>query len=373
MESSRIFVRGLPPKFTEDDVRKHFAKFPITDVKFFPHRRIGYVGYKTPEDAAKAVKYFNKTFIKLTKIYAEIARPVSSFHLSWPCTSRLTCSQIADKELPKSRRQQKAERSAPREDAYIAPRQENDLKRKREEAEQDPKLKEFLEAYQPASKTTIWTNGDALGLDTSATVEDTVPAVAVPEDESDNEYQVITKKAKTAPEPTQLPVNGQPIANDDRTAEAEEDVVDGGEAMEDVQDAPAAEEGPMTDADWLRSRTNRVLELVEDDEDPSATAPPVREPSPEPQTEEPAPAEVNEEQVDNAAPSEEEEDKIRETGRLYLRNLHFEVTEDELREHFSKHGALEEVSQYLLFNRNVHAMMNVKIGTTDASAFEVDL
>jgi len=78
MESSRIFVRGLPPTFTEDDVRKHFAKFPVTDVKFFPHRRIGYVGYKTPEDATKAVKYFNKTFIKLTKIYAEIARPVGS-------------------------------------------------------------------------------------------------------------------------------------------------------------------------------------------------------------------------------------------------------------------------------------------------------
>lgn len=76
MESSRIFVRGLPPKFTEDDVRKHFSKFPVTDVKFFPHRRIGYVGYKSPEDAAKAVKYFNKTFINLTKIHAEIARPV---------------------------------------------------------------------------------------------------------------------------------------------------------------------------------------------------------------------------------------------------------------------------------------------------------
>lgn len=78
MESSRIFVRGLPPKFTEEDVRKHFAKFPVTDVKFFPHRRIGYVGYKTPEDAAKAVKYFNKTFIRMTKIFVEVARPVSS-------------------------------------------------------------------------------------------------------------------------------------------------------------------------------------------------------------------------------------------------------------------------------------------------------
>lgn len=74
--SSRIFIRSLPPKFGEDDMRKHFGRFPITDIKCFPQRRIGYVGYKTPEDAEKAVKYFNKTFIKLTKIYAEIARPV---------------------------------------------------------------------------------------------------------------------------------------------------------------------------------------------------------------------------------------------------------------------------------------------------------
>ncbi|KAH7357533.1 multiple RNA-binding domain-containing protein 1 [Pyrenochaeta sp. MPI-SDFR-AT-0127] len=339
MESSRIFVRGLPPKFTEDDVRKHFAKFPVTDVKFFPHRRIGYVGYKTPEDAANAVKYFNKTFIKLTKIYAEIARP------------------IADKELPKSRRQQKAERSAPRDDAYVAPRRENELKRKREEAEQDPKLKEFLEVYQPPSKNNIWTNGDTQGINAPSTAEDAVPAIAVPEDESDNEYQVITKKAKTASESTQKstqpPVDQQPTINVDRTSDIDANVVNAGEAMEDVQDAPVAEQGPVTDEDWLRSRTNRVLELVEDDEEPSAKAPPVRAASPEPQSEEHIVPDLSkdaaetrqpvaQEQVDDAAP-EEEEDKIRETGRLYLRNLHFEVTEDELREHFSKHGALEEV------------------------------
>lgn len=93
MESSRIFVRGLPPKFSEDDVRKHFGslKLPVTDVKYFPHRRIGYVGYKTPEDAAKAVKYFNKTFIKLTKIYAEIARPVGTLRSRWR-QAGLTCA-----------------------------------------------------------------------------------------------------------------------------------------------------------------------------------------------------------------------------------------------------------------------------------------
>jgi multiple RNA-binding domain-containing protein 1 len=47
-----------------------------SDTRLIPHRRIGYVGYKSPEDAAKAVKYFNKSFIRMSKIGVELARPV---------------------------------------------------------------------------------------------------------------------------------------------------------------------------------------------------------------------------------------------------------------------------------------------------------
>ncbi|KAH8622419.1 multiple RNA-binding domain-containing protein 1 [Alternaria alternata] len=249
MESSRIFVRGLPPKFSEDDVRRHFGslKLPVTDVKYFPHRRIGYVGYKTPEDAAKALN-----------------------------------------------------------DTSVAP------------------------------------------------ADEAVPEVAVPEDESDDEYQVISKKPKIAEEPAAVVANPQPTAAEASATELQVEVADGGDAMEDVQGAPAVEQGPVSDADWLRSRTNRVLELVEDDEAPSnatvatvpqetapqthvtaASSPGVVEAQPELQPQ-------AEEQPDNAA-APDEEDKIRETGRLYLRNLHYEVTEDEIKEQFSKHGALEEV------------------------------
>lgn len=77
MSSSRIFVRGLPPNLSEDQFRKHFASLSkVTDIKLIPRRRIGYVGYKTPEDAAKAVKYFNKSYIRMSRIFVEIARPV---------------------------------------------------------------------------------------------------------------------------------------------------------------------------------------------------------------------------------------------------------------------------------------------------------
>ncbi|KAJ8106774.1 hypothetical protein OPT61_g9319 [Boeremia exigua] len=332
MESSRIFVRGLPPKFTEDDVRKHFAKFPVTDVKFFPHRRIGYVGYKTPEDAAKAVKYFNKTFIRMTKIFVEVARPIS------------------DELLPKSRRQIKVEKSAPQSDDYFPPpKEENALKRKREKAEQDPKLKEFLEIYQPPSKMNIWTEGDAqIAAGNATAVEEPVQDVVVPADESDDEYQVIAKKPKVAETSQAAPVETAPVAAPEPAVHTEvAPVEDTDAAMPDVPESTAPAQ-PTTDDDWLRSRTNRLLDLVEDDDVPVAPASAPTKPAAEKrdspvateqQHDEPAqPADLP---VGDSTPSEE--DKIRETGRLYLRNLHFEVSEEDIRGQFSKYGSLDEV------------------------------
>jgi multiple RNA-binding domain-containing protein 1 len=80
METSRIFIKGLPPNLSEAEARKHFSAKgrEITDIKLIPQRRIGYVGYKTPDEASKAIKYFNKSFIRMSKISVEAARPVSN-------------------------------------------------------------------------------------------------------------------------------------------------------------------------------------------------------------------------------------------------------------------------------------------------------
>src|SRR5690606_13806883 len=76
--SSRIFIRGLPPRYSDNELKKHFSQTSqITDCKYIPHRRIAYVGYKTVEEAQKAVDYFNRTFIRMSRINVEIARAVS--------------------------------------------------------------------------------------------------------------------------------------------------------------------------------------------------------------------------------------------------------------------------------------------------------
>lgn len=75
----------------EAEFRKHFgSKYEVTDARLFPQRRIGYVGYKSPEDAQKAVKYFNRTFIRMSKIGVELARPVRRFHFTANSTKMLT-------------------------------------------------------------------------------------------------------------------------------------------------------------------------------------------------------------------------------------------------------------------------------------------
>ncbi|KAF2174908.1 RNA-binding domain-containing protein [Zopfia rhizophila CBS 207.26] len=348
MDSSRIFVRGLPPTYTEDEFRKHFAKYAITDAKFFPHRRIGYVGYKTPEDAAKAVKYFNKSFIRMSKVSVDIARP------------------FTDQTLPKSRRQMKKEKNGPPNTDYAPPPMENLLKRKRieQEVEQDPKLKEFLEVMQPPSKAKSWENERAQLNSTTIPAEEAMEEVAIPEGDSEDEYQVISKKPKTTSEKDEKPSvesKSQPRESKSRTDDNGE-FLDTTETTEEAEGGPTPDEGPVSDADWLRSRTKRVLEL-EDDE---TTSPPSTKTAEQPNVNSDAEEKVSgktEVPQHTAAKAQEamlsEEDKIRKTGRLYLRNLSYDVTEDDLRDHFSKIGALEEV----------HVPISSSTGTAKGFAF----
>ena len=78
METSRIFVKNLPPALTDADFRSHFAGNgrQVTDAKLIRARRIGYVGYRTPQDAAAAVQYFDRSFIRMSKLSVELAKPV---------------------------------------------------------------------------------------------------------------------------------------------------------------------------------------------------------------------------------------------------------------------------------------------------------
>lgn len=339
--SSRIFIKGLPPTLNDAEFRKHFSQNgrEITDAKIFPNRRIGYIGYKTPEDAQKAVKYFNRTFMRMSRIGVEIARPAK------------TGSQQHSGNAPTARRPSEGRLA------------ETGVKRKRESKtvdEDDPKLKEFMDVMRPKSKKKTWET-EAVAQAVQAQDDTDKTAVAPEADDSDEEYEVVpmkSERAKSEPQPAQTPVEVP-----DKTME------DAG-ALEAEQDPDAHEETDVTrpaasDADWARSRTSRLLGLLDDDEEEpqreqavdrsdsehegiEKAAPKVSAPAPESSMPTP-PSEtvVHEDEPKKTVNADVE--AVRSNMRLFVRNLSYDVKEEDLETEFVSYGALEEVRLLRVF------------------------
>jgi multiple RNA-binding domain-containing protein 1 len=344
--TSRIFVRNLPPSLKESEFKSHFStKESITDVKLIPHRRIGYVGYKTPEAAAKAVKYFNKTFIRMSRIGVELAKSVDELQ------------QVQN---------ERAERNGHTRHEY------DDRPGKRirvEETAKDienPRLKEYLDVMRPSAKSKTWANGD---MAAESQPEDIIAKVPVTEDAngSDDEYEVVPKKRKlvseTAPMEQDIATIPTPPAEEEQP-KVEAALVEPEEAPMSTEEVPL----PASDADWMRSRTSRLLGLMDDDEiDARASGP---EPSlvtttagakvdraaPEgvQAVPEPVLAPVREAAIDlvqNEGTASDEAPaataagtpSVQDTGRLFVRNLSYETKQDDLRGCFVTYGPVEEV------------------------------
>ncbi|KAH7180827.1 hypothetical protein DER46DRAFT_631548 [Fusarium sp. MPI-SDFR-AT-0072] len=356
MASSRIFIKGLPPSISEADFRKHFSAQgrEITDVKLIPQRRIGYVGYKTPEDASKAVKYFNRSYIRMSKIAVETARPISDPALikgqsawhskaaSTPSTTIKGNVQPAEKESDSSLR-----------------------KRKRDEPQPaDPKLREFLHVMKEGREGAL-DDGVRGGIGDGVAA---VAATAVPEEESDDEYeQIPTRREKQRRiEAPEKPLVSQYLPSQLKEARVVSDVqaeTPAGDEPVEPQEAAAKsnleqQEVVAEDDDWLRSRTNRLLDLVDPDDLE-------RTPAQGPSTTEtdhaeggeameltsvdpPATADVamngTTMEASGGEPAKDDSlEAIRRTSRLFVRNLPYSATQEDLRETFERFGTIEEV------------------------------
>ncbi|KAH7155454.1 hypothetical protein B0J13DRAFT_226669 [Dactylonectria estremocensis] len=351
MASSRIFVKGLPPNITEADFRKHFSAKgrEITDVKLIPQRRIGYVGYKTPDDATKAVKYFNKSYIRMSKIAVETAKPISDPALTRGHNPPHSNSGVAG--------------NASRGWDQPAENESTSNKRKRDEPDtSDPKLREFLQVMKRGREGAMDDMGDA----NYTGALPTVPAAAVPEEESDDEYEQIPapKQKQRRIDPSEKPQASvsQPaqLMDIDAPSSNQEPASDPAAEFSEAKQADLEQKGfGETDDDWLRSRTNRLLDLVDPDDlervilpdNTTVTTPAPAQtkvgdvdntvlPSP-PSSDDVVVGQVSEEASDPT--SDDPLEAIRRTSRLFVRNLSYSTTETDLRESFEKFGTLQEV------------------------------
>ncbi|KAI3322704.1 MRD1-like protein [Xylariaceae sp. AK1471] len=349
MESSRIFVRGLPPTINETELRKHFStKGHVSDTKCFPHRRIGYVGYKTPEEAAEAVRYFNRTFIRMSRINVELAKP------------------IADPSLPKPEPSSNAQHTPSSKVKPIqkpVPSQEepetNGKKRKRDTLnESDPKLQEFLNVMQ----TSRISANKIHGHEDDAAIEPPTKKVAVTNGDEGDDYQSLparpSKRHSTPPPTTRTQSPKRPTA-----VQIAELSVDGPDpASHNVIEEPAShtvtsapDATTATDDDWLRNRTNRLLDLADPNDIIPAKPQPAAanltnqqevelEPSDNVDAMEEDTVPMPEESADSITESQDATlTAVRKTARIFCRNLPYSATAEDLRTHFEKFGDVEEV------------------------------
>ena len=109
---SRLIVKNLPAYLTQDRLRKYFEApegpgGTLTDVKLVlkpdgTSRRFGFVGFKSPQEAERAKKWFNRSFIDSSRVTVDIVDVSLARIYCFPLVERLTTSQGA-KDAPAPR------------------------------------------------------------------------------------------------------------------------------------------------------------------------------------------------------------------------------------------------------------------------------
>ncbi|XP_072244102.1 probable RNA-binding protein 19 isoform X2 [Leuresthes tenuis] len=224
---SRLIVKNLPNGMKEERFRSMFAAFgTVTDcsLKFTKDgkfRKFGFVGFKSEEDANRALKHFNKSFMDTSRVTVEMCKAFGD-PTKGKAWSKHTQSSGQDKT------------SAP------APA---DIKNKRKQnketssalgnLEGDQRFKEFMAVHQNRSQAPTWAN-------------DTSQETADPESRQ-------AKSKKTPATDDYLNFDSEQSEDEDEEFDEDEDEAATKEALK----------AGLSDMDYLRSKVAQIEDTVE--------------------------------------------------------------------------------------------------------------
>ena len=158
---TRLCVKGLPKHLTNDRLRKHFEDVAeVTDARVCTtssgeSRLFGFVGFRTEKDAQKCLKYFNNTFIDTSKILCEIARPKGDENLARPWSKYSEGSSAHQRVQKNGQKAEPLPTGAKGQAEVGASKKKSKDQELLEQAKSDPKMKAFIEAFKPRSKTKV--------------------------------------------------------------------------------------------------------------------------------------------------------------------------------------------------------------------------
>ncbi|XP_052894903.1 probable RNA-binding protein 19 [Anopheles moucheti] len=146
---SRVIIKNIPSGFDEAKLRNHFSTCGIiTDVqlKYTPEgkfRNFGFIGFENEENAEKAIKHFNNSFIRTSKITVApcVALSESKTLKVWSKHAQKPAEPVVEETKKVVKEKTK-------------PQTAKDVLGKYQD---DPQFQEFLDAHKRAGKS-IWDN-----------------------------------------------------------------------------------------------------------------------------------------------------------------------------------------------------------------------
>ncbi|XP_030000224.1 putative RNA-binding protein 19 isoform X2 [Sphaeramia orbicularis] len=227
---SRLIVKNLPNGMKEDRFRAMFAAFgTVTDstLKFTKDgkfRKFGFVGFKAEEDADRALKHFNKSFVDTSRVTVEMCKSFGDPNKprAW---SKHTQSSSQDKPAAKTETDSKKKK------------QKKETKDTLGNLEEDQGFKEFLSVHQNRGQAPTWAN------DTAQQPEK-------------------TKKKKKPASDDYLNFDSDPSEDEEEEAELEEEEYD-----EDEDATKEALKSGLSDMEYLRSKVTKTSDTMEEAED----------------------------------------------------------------------------------------------------------
>lgn len=346
---SRLIVKNLPAYLDEGRLKAVFAtRNPvITDVKIVRRpdgtsRRFGFVGFKSPDEALDVQGYFHKTFIDTARIDVSIAKAIEDDGLKARAEERQKRIRGSrgggdghQAGMPRAGKEVDLQPGGPHASVAAGANMKDKAVTRSGRGSKSISFDDFMQVMAPRSKRKSWKNEDG---DTDADAKLTVDEFSGAE----NAKPPKVKKAKYISE----------AAESRETNDAEN-----AQAVAQPQDSVATDE-KMTDLEYMYKRMRRKVgvepeekgyEQSDGEKDDARDGEELDEESAIDSDNDDAAEKLRQEKQrrrmeDKARKDQEDVDTIMESGRLFVRNLPFEASEEELQTYFSQYGTVTQVS-----------------------------
>lgn len=355
---SRICVKNLGKSTNEKQLKDLFGtKGEVTDVRIVKtksgkSRQLAFLGFRTDVQAQEAISYFNNTFLETARIIVESAKKIGDTTLI-----DSTRSKITKKKLEKAAKEQSVESQKIKNEARLAAKKASTTKEPISKEKSD-----FMEAMKPRRNTQFWANDESLPS-TLASTDDgsdgTIPppseSYPVEDDDSDVDDEDMNDFSNSAPSATSDAVSKKA----EKTKKMFSDITADSKVV-----AVKAVSSGGSDMDYLRSKVKAhfsddeasdIEDKMDADSDDDSVEP-IKGKAGKVTSSSSAVQQKGAEEGSDALVTASEEpssgtkegdtvdgDEYEDSGRLFVRNLTFSCTEDEIKNIFGTYGPVTTV------------------------------